>query len=119
MALQSGGEGEKGEATSKSEPSVLKYHCVTSDASPLFFIFILPPPLVWGSFHPRATLGRLRTSPRAKLARLFLIHGACRRLRSHKGPHTNHNLQMLHPKDEVQTRQLQCGRSLRSELPNR
>lgn len=79
------------------------------------------PPLLWsgGSFHPRATPGRLHTSPRAKLARLFLIHRACQRLRSHKGPHTNQNLQMLHPKDEVQTRQLERGRSLRSELANR
>lgn len=39
MVLQTGGEGEKGEATSKSEPSVLKYHCVTSDASHLFLFF--------------------------------------------------------------------------------
>lgn len=48
MVLQTGGEGEKGEATSKSEPSVLKYHCVTSDASHLFFFFF---PLLWSGAH--------------------------------------------------------------------
>lgn len=49
--------------------------------------------LVWSSFHPHTTPGCLHTFQRVKLACLFLIHQACQRLRSHKSPHTNQNLQ--------------------------